>query len=84
MSRPASGRRWTPELLLLSWIVAIFTPLASQAGSEEVKLTLPVRARLDLSGRSTITIAPFLVVTEEEGSIERRRLDVQDEFEDYL
>ena len=77
--------RWTTCLALLAWTVASFAPLAALAGSVEVQLTLPVRARLDLSGRSTITIAPFLVVTEEEErSIERRGIDIQQEFEGYL
>jgi hypothetical protein len=55
------------------------------AGSVQVSLKLPVRARLDLAGRKTITVAPFLVVsTEGEEPIRRRGIDVQAEFERYL
>jgi len=58
---------------------------AAVAGSVEVRLSLPVRARIDLLGRKTIVVAPFLVVSQEgEESIERRGVNVQDEFEGYL
>jgi len=52
----------------------------------EVRLRLPVRARLDLQGRKTVATAPFLVVSRE-GSGESPRgtsIDVQREFERYL
>ncbi len=52
----------------------------------EVRLRLPVRARLDLAGRKTVAAAPFLVVSRE-GSGESPRgtsIDVQREFERYL
>ncbi|MDH3744851.1 MAG: hypothetical protein OES47_07100 [Acidobacteriota bacterium] len=63
----------------------LFASSVVVASGVEVKFTVPVRARLDLMDRSTITLAPFLVVTEEgEGTIERRGLDVQSEFEGYL
>ncbi|MFQ5526865.1 MAG: hypothetical protein ACE5GX_11475 [Thermoanaerobaculia bacterium] len=46
---------------------------------------MPVRARLDLTNVETVTLAPFLVVTEEgEMPIERRGVNVQEEFEGYL
>ena len=55
------------------------------AGSVEVKLTLPVRARLDLNGRRTVAALPFLMVSQEgEGQIPGRDLNVQKEFERYL
>ena len=55
------------------------------AASTEVKLTLPVRARLDLAGRKTIAPAPFIMVSREgEGRIPGRDIDVQGEFERYL
>jgi len=57
------------------------------AADVEVRLRLPVRARVDLEGRRTITIAPFLVVSREGGGGERVRgsaLDVEKEFERYL
>ncbi len=58
-------------------------PLA--AGTLEVRLELPQRARLDLKGRNTVTVAPFLVVSQEgEERVMGRRIDVQKEFERYL
>jgi hypothetical protein len=57
------------------------------AASVEVKLALPQRARLDLKGKSSIAVAPFLVVTQEgEGAdrLQGRDIDVQKEFERYL
>ncbi|HSM14985.1 MAG TPA: hypothetical protein VLA66_13040 [Thermoanaerobaculia bacterium] len=62
---------------------------ASPAGADvEVKLKLPVRARLDLEGKRTVSALPFLVVGGE-GSETAERLrgtsiDVQREFERYL
>lgn len=55
------------------------------AGEVEVQVRLPVRARIDLLDRKTVTVAPFIVVTEEGGeSIERRGVDVEREFDRYL
>ncbi len=68
--------------------VGFFLALAAGpvvAGSVEVRLQLPVRARLDLSDRRTVTVAPFLVVTQEgQEAVQRRGLDIQREFERYL
>ncbi len=67
---------------------ALLTALAAAAlfaATVEVKLTLPVRARLDLAGRKTIAPVPFIMVSREgEGRIPGRDIDVQDEFERYL
>lgn len=55
------------------------------AGTVEVNLTLPVRARIDLEDRRTIGITPFQVVSREGAETELRRdVDVQREFERYL
>ncbi len=70
-----------PAVLLLA--EAVVPPVL--AGIAEVKLTLPVRARLDLTGRRTIAPAPFIMVSREgEGRIPGRDVDVQGEFERYL
>ena len=54
----------------------------------EVRLRLPVRARIDLEGRRTLAALPFLVVGREGSeTIERLRgtsIDLQREFERYL
>lgn len=69
-------------------LVAIAIALVSGplwAGGVEVRLKLPQKARLDLEGRRTLTIAPFLVVTQEgQERIRSRNIDVQAEFERYL
>lgn len=55
------------------------------AGTVEVNLTLPVRARIDLEDRRTLGITPFQVVSREGAETELRRdVDVQREFERYL
>ena len=57
----------------------------ARAGEVEVRLRLPVRARIDLMDRKTVTLAPFLVISQEgEESIERRGVDVEHEFNRYL
>ena len=75
--------RWLAAVVLVGcWITSV--PPAS-AGTVDVALLLPVRARLDLTNRSSITVAPCLVVSEEgEGAVQRQGVDVQREFERYL
>ncbi|MCG8462384.1 MAG: hypothetical protein MI919_39375 [Holophagales bacterium] len=69
-------------------VVALFgvtPPEIAMAGTTEVKLTLPVRARLDLAGRRTIAPVPFIMISQEgEGRLPGRDLDVRGEFERYL
>jgi len=75
--------RRSARLLLLLLCVATAWPV--MAAIVEVKVTLPVRARLDLGGRRTIAPAPFIMVSQEgEGRIPGRDIDVQGEFERYL
>jgi hypothetical protein len=68
-----------------SWALAAFAALValpSFAASVEVKLQLPQRARLNLQGKSSIAVAPFLVVTQEGADrLQGRDIDVQKEFE---
>ena len=55
------------------------------AGQVEVGLLLPVRARIDLTDRDTIAVAPFMVVSDEgEETAARRGVDVEREFERYM
>ncbi len=64
-----------------AWLAA--APL--WAGSVEVRLKLPQKAKLDLKGRHSITIAPFLVVSQEgEDRTRGRTVDVEAEFKRYL
>jgi hypothetical protein len=73
---------------LVAALAVAFLPPAPGAADVEVKLRLPVRAKIDLEGRRTVALAPFLVVTRE-GSLTTERLrgsslDIQREFERYL
>ena len=81
-SRPASWRVLFAAVLIIlpaGWSSSV------DAGTTEVKLTLPVRARLDLTGRRTIAPVPFLMIDREgEGRMPGRDLDVRAEFERYL
>jgi hypothetical protein len=70
--------------LVLATLLA-FAALPALGGSVEVKLKLPQRARLDLQGRKTIAVVPFLVVSQEGAEkIKGRNIDVQKEFDRYL
>ena len=81
--------RIKPTLLVFCAFALVFSaipvPQPVQAGTAEVKLTLPVRARIDLSGRRSIAAVPFIMVSQEgEGRLPGRDIDVQAEFERYL
>ncbi len=70
-------------LLLALALTAASSPLA--AGTTEVRLMLPQRAKLDLAGRKTIAVVPFLVVSQEgQEKVRGRDINVQQEFERYL
>ena len=58
---------------------------ALSAAVVQVKLWLPVRAALDLTGRDKLVVAPFLVVRQEgESSFRGRDLNVKEDFHRYL
>jgi TolB-like protein len=60
-------------------------PRPALAGTVQVKLKLPQRARLNLQGRRSIAVAPFVVVSKEgENKVHGRNVDVQKEFARYL
>jgi hypothetical protein len=65
-------------------LVGAALPLAAAV---EVKLRLPVRARIDLTNKKSLAPAPFIVVTREGSGGERgatSSVNVQEEFERYL
>jgi hypothetical protein len=77
--------RQAPWLSLILALLLAVSALPADAGTVDVRLKLPQRARLNLDGKETITIAPFLVVSREgERSVRGRNIDVQKEFERYL
>lgn len=75
-------RPWTLTSLLL---VSLGAALPALAAPVEVQLKLPQRARLNLQGRSSLAVAPFIVVSKEGADrVQGRDIDVQKEFERYL
>lgn len=59
-------------------------PVAA-GGTLEVRLTLPVRARLDMRNIESVALTPFLVVREEgQEPLRRQGLDLEGEFSRYL
>ncbi len=85
MSRPLDKRlRALLAIGLFAFIGGL--GLAAEAVAEvEVRITLPVRARLDLTDRESVLVAPFIVISQEgEGRLEGSDLDVQAEFDRYL
>jgi hypothetical protein len=59
--------------------------LNAGAGVLEVKLKLPVRPKLNISGEEKIAIAPFVIANNGEKKTDRAsKVDVQAEFQRYL
>ena len=88
--KPTPCTRRTTASFLAGIIVllsggALLAPPPVSAGQVDVQLRLPVRARLNLEDRKTVTVAPFIVVSNEgEESAIHRGVDIQKEFERYL
>jgi len=76
---------WILATVLTLGAVGMALPAAA-ADHVEVRLKLPQRARLNLQGRSSLAVAPFIVVSKEgeEQRAQRRDIDVQKEFARYL
>jgi len=65
--------------------VAALMPLAAFAGVTEVKLKLPTKPKLQITGDEKIAIAPFVIVANQEKRNDRAaKVDVQKEFQRYL
>ncbi len=82
-------RKLSPSLAVLAALASLGAGLAAappaRAQSVDVKVKLPQRARLDLQGRESLAVAPFLVVTQEgQERFQGKDFDVQKEFERYL
>ena len=66
-------------------VLAALVPLALQAGVTEVKLKLPLKPKLQISGDEKVAIAPFVIVNNGEKKNDRAsKVDVQAEFARYL
>lgn len=71
------------RLALVAALVALALPLTADV--MEVKLKLPVKAKLDVSGDEKIAVAPFVIASKGERRSDRAaRVDVQTEFNRYL
>jgi hypothetical protein len=65
--------------------LALLLPPTLQAGVIEVKLKLPVKPKLKISGDEKIAIAPFVISSRGEKKADRAaKVDVQSEFNRYL
>ncbi|HEV2718927.1 MAG TPA: hypothetical protein VG323_02825 [Thermoanaerobaculia bacterium] len=65
--------------------VAALFPLAAAAGVQEVKLKLPLKPKLAITGDEKIAIAPFVIANNGEKKNDRAsKVDVQGEFQRYL
>ena len=64
---------------------ALLLPLAASAGVMEVKLKLPVKPKLQITGDEKVAIAPFIIAARGEKKNDRSaKVDVQSEFNRYL
>lgn len=80
MPRPVAA-----PLLLAVLLVPLLAAPPVEAGVVEVRIKLPVRAKVDLTGRKTVAIAPFVTVGREgAGRQAESSVDVQREFERNL
>src|SRR5437773_11395583 len=66
-------------------LVIFLLPLAAAAGVEEVKLKLPLKPKLQITGDEKVAIAPFVIANNGERKNDRaQKIDVQAEFQRYL
>jgi len=66
-------------------LLALLIPLAAHAGVLEVKLKIPVKPKLNITGDEKIAVAPFIIATGGEKRNDRAaKVDVQAEFTRYL
>lgn len=70
---------------LLALAAFVLVPAALTAGTVNIEFEVPVKSKIDLRGYETVAIAPFLVPREEgDAPIERRGVNVQEEFDRYM
>ncbi|HEV3486203.1 MAG TPA: hypothetical protein VG106_12400 [Vicinamibacterales bacterium] len=66
-------------------VLAALMPLAAFADVLEVKLTLPVKPKLQITGEEKVAVAPFIIAAKGERKNDRAaKVDVQSEFNRYL
>ena len=65
--------------------LALMLPLSAAAGVMEVKLKLPVKPKLQITGDEKVAVAPFIIASKGERRNDRAaKVDVQQEFNRYL
>jgi hypothetical protein len=65
-------------------VVLSLLPVAALAGVTEVKLKLPLKPKLQISGEEKVAIAPFVIANREKKNDRASKVDVQAEFQRYL
>lgn len=66
-------------------LATVLIPLSAIAGVLEVKLKLPVKPKLNITGDEKVGIAPFIIASKGEKRNDRAaKVDVQSEFQRYL
>jgi hypothetical protein len=69
----------------LPLVLALLIPIAGNAGVTEVKMKLPVKAKLAINGNEKIGIAPFIIGGGGERKNDRAsKVNVQSEFQRFL
>jgi hypothetical protein len=69
----------------LALALALALPLTASGGVMEVKLKLPVKAKLSVAGDEKVAVAPFIIASKGEKRSDRAaKVDVQAEFNRYL
>jgi hypothetical protein len=69
----------------VAFALAVLLPLAAHADVMEVKLKLPVKPKLQISGDERLALAPFVIASNGEKRGDRAaKVDVQSEFHRYM
>jgi len=69
----------------LVFALTLLLPLTASADVMEVKLKLPVKAKLQIDGDEKLAVAPFVIASKGEKRSDRAsKVDVQTEFNRYL
>jgi hypothetical protein len=68
----------------LAAVVIAILPAVAFAGVTEVRLKLPLKPKLQITGDEKIAIAPFVIANQEKKNDRASKVDVQAEFQRYL
>lgn len=69
----------------LALAAALLVPITTAADVMEVKLKLPVKPKLQITGDERVAVAPFIIASKGEKKSDRAaKVDVQTEFNRYL